>query len=167
MRSLVLIAALTCSVAGAAPLLGTTSSFAESAFCRSYACRLAGKDVLGPKLTEWRYFVGPQNDDDSPIRVVSVIRQNDRVVSANWVTGAQDAVLYPGGFDTRMIAVLVGTLTGKTPTPGNLLDFEDACVANGSKVYTQTWTANSHLSCLITGEFRGALRYSFHVHLPQ
>ncbi|AWT37438.1 hypothetical protein DM785_17150 (plasmid) [Deinococcus actinosclerus] len=111
--------------------------------------------------------MGPQNDDESPLRVVSVIRQNDRVVSANWVTGAQDTVLYPGGFDTRMIAVLVGTLTGKTPTPGNPLDFDDACIANGSKVYTQTWTATIHLSCLITREFRGALRYSFHVHLPQ
>lgn len=159
------------SFAWAVPLLGTTDSFVSSKFCKVYQCELAGKDVLGPGLSEWRYTIKgefPVSMSNSP-EVVSVLRQNNRVVSAHFLSGAQDTVLYPGGYTTTMVAALVDTMTGKAPTQGNLLDLNDACESPLKQVKTIPWNVagqNYRLSCLMTAEYANAWRFSFHVHLP-
>ncbi|MDP9765434.1 hypothetical protein [Deinococcus enclensis] len=167
MRTATLAALLSLSMASAAPLLGTTGSFATTEFCRVYGCELTGKDVLGPGLSEWRYTVRGQFpvDMNTAPEVITIIRQNNRIISANWVTGAQDGVLYPNGYNTKMIAQLVGTLTGKAPSQEVLGQLNEGC---GPKkpVKTVPWNGAARLSCLQTPEFANAWRFSFHVHLP-
>lgn len=159
------------SFALAAPLLGTTDSFVTSKFCKTYACELAGKDVLGPGLSEWRYTIKgefPVSMGTAP-EVVSVLRQNNRVISAHLLSGAQDTVLYPGGYKTKLVAALVDTMTGKAPTDGNLLDLNNACESPLKQVKTIPWNVAGkqyRLSCLMTAEYANAWRFSFHVHLP-
>lgn len=171
MRFLAPLALLLTTSALAAPLLGTTNSFATSPFCVAYQCELAGKSNLGPSLTEYRYSIrgeSPVSMQNSPT-VVTVIRQNDRVISANYVTGAQDGVMYPGSYDNTMFARLVETLTGKRPTP----DVVSKVEAAGGKTMRQEgivpWVVAGktyRLSCLITSEFANAVRVSFRVYLP-
>ncbi|MBX8463558.1 hypothetical protein [Deinococcus sp. RIT780] len=159
------------SFALAGPLLGTYDSFVTSTFCKTYACELAGKDVLGPGLSEWRYTVKgefPVSMSTAP-EVISVLRQNNRVISAHLLSGAQDTVLYPEGYKTKMVAALIATMTGKAPTDGNLLDLNNACESSLKQVKTIPWPIAGkqyRLSCLMTAEYANAWRFSFHVHLP-
>ncbi|WP_221091628.1 hypothetical protein [Deinococcus aquaedulcis] len=167
MRSLVLSLLLACGWAGATPLLGTKASFVESSFCKVYACRLVGKDALGAGLSEWRYVINGERGREpyAPPQVVSVLRQNDRIISAQWVAGAQDTVLYPGSYGTQMATLLIRTLTGKAPTAGGLFDLNDRCEVATPKPHTIAWGAY-RLSCLLSAEFAGAWRFSLRVHLP-
>ncbi|MCD0164276.1 hypothetical protein [Deinococcus sp. 12RED42] len=173
MRFLAPLALLLSTSALAAPLLGTTNSFATSPFCVAYQCELEGKSNLGPNLTEYRYSIRgqyPVSMENAPT-VVTVIRQNNRVISANYVTGAQDGVMYPGGYNNTMFARLVETLTGKRPTPDVVSKLEDV----GGKMMSQEgegivpWVVAGktyRLSCLMTSEFINAVRVSFRVYLP-
>lgn len=159
------------ATATAAPLLGTTDSFANSTFCKAYQCQLVGKQALGQTLTEFRYTVKgefPVNMHTSP-EVITVIRQNSRVISANWVSGAQDTVLYASGYNTAMMALLAEEMTGKRPSPQLLQQLNDKCEKTIGQEAFIPWPAGGktfRLACLMSGEYANALRFSFTVYLP-
>lgn len=174
MRALTLLFTLTLTSltpATAAALLGTKDSFSSSRFCQIYACQLAGKDVLGRGLSEWRYRVKgefPVDMQTSPT-IVTVLRQNDVIISSQYVTGAQDVVLYPGNYTSKMMVSLVESMTGKAPTPASLLDLNGGCGTTAPQVRTVAWKVGGkdyRLSCLLSPEYSNASRFSFHVHLP-
>lgn len=162
MKKLMALAFLLLTTANAAPLLGTKDSFVNAPFCKKYQCSLLGKDELGANISDWRYMV-KHNDGAA---VISILRQNDVVISAGIEGGGQDSTFMPGMGITRMTGDLIGLMSGKVATEGNLLDIENGCSDTPTKVKTVAWNTRYRVSCLLSHEYSAAWRLSLHVRVP-
>lgn len=114
--ALILASAFAPVVAGGAGQ--TAPTFAKSAFCQKYQCKLLSTETVAPGLTEQRYFLNAVVSND-PRTVVSTFMRGGQVVGAQYVTGTQDAFFAwnLGKPEPEMFAELVKTVTGKRPTP--------------------------------------------------
>lgn len=169
MRSLLASIALCASTATAAPLLGTTGSFFESAFCRSFRCSLSSREPLGANIVDFRYTLAPERPsppDEVPEAgpTLSVIRVGNVVTSMGFETPAQDMVLYPGSYVARVLAAAVSFVTGSTVAPNTLARLETQCEAADGK-QTNLQVGRFTVSCVHSfGEYTNARRVAFRVY---
>ncbi|WP_034357760.1 hypothetical protein [Deinococcus phoenicis] len=172
MRHLVPLAAALTSSALAAPLIGSSASFAASGFCKTYACKLSIKDPLGADVSEYRYIVKGEFPFDPAVpmepTVLSVVRQGERVVSLGYTTGVQDTLFGPGETYTGlMISRLVELGTGKRPTPTVLFQLNTKCEEGRGKEVFIPWSSGGktyRLSCTLSHEYVNAWRLNFRVY---
>lgn len=169
MKHLLAFAALLASPALAAPLLGTTNSFFDSAFCRAYRCSLSSREPIAANIVDFRYTLAPEetraaNEVPAVGPTFSVIRVRNVVTSLGFETGAQDSVLYPGGYLARVLAAAVAFVTGTTVTPAALFRLEQQCDrANGRPATLKVGAFT--VSCVNSfGEYENARRVAFRVY---
>jgi len=167
--ALILASAFAPVVAGGAGQ--TAPTFAKSAFCQKYQCKLLSTETVAPGLTEQRYFLNAVVSND-PRTVVSTFMRGGQVGGAQYVTGTQDAFFAwnLGKPEPEMFAELVKTVTGKRPTPQFFEGIEDQCSrVYGTEKSAQIPGTTSRLSCVVSQEFSsahgsGAARLSLRVH---
>jgi len=157
-------------MAQAAPLLGTTASFANSSFCKTYGCTLVARDTLSATLTEYRYALGSTCKCDSTI--ISVMRSSNTVVSIGFVQGAQDYIFSDDPQDKRTLqaARLVEVASGAKLNNTQLFALDKRC-QDQNTIYTKevrlplsSIGKRSTLVCNLTfGEYEGAWRFSLRV----
>lgn len=178
MKRLGMLAALLAAGAEAKPLLGTTDSFVESAFCKTNKCELVSKESLGSGLIEWRYSIWqdltgwtPNGGSDSPRKpVISVLRDGKKVISVSFVTGGQDQIFDPNGksYWNKIALSLIQNLFSKSLSPQLLADFDWKCLTlNGTqKEMIIAGTIKGKISCVYANEGGGAARVSYRISLP-
>jgi len=159
-------------MAQAASLLGTTASFANSSFCKTYRCTLVARDTLSAALTEYRYALGSACRCSSTI--ISVLRSSNIVVSIGFVEGAQDYIFSddPQNQFTRQAARLVEVASGAKLNNSQLFTLNQRCQdLHNNKMNLQearlSLAARGKRSTVVCnlsfGEFENAWRFSLRV----
>lgn len=155
--------------AAAAPLLGTTGSFFESSFCRQYRCSLSSREPLSSSVTDFRYTLAsehPAQPNEIPEAgpTLSVIRANSVVVSVGYEQGAQDGILLPGAFLSRVLARGFTFAAGTAVSEVVLGRLEERCgQADGAEVKVPV--GRFTLSCVNSlGEYSNARRVAFRLY---
>lgn len=112
MRSLTLACALLLGSASAAGLIGSSTSFPASSFCKTYRCLHVETLPVASDMKVYTYAI----PGDPLPGLIRVTRKGKQVVSAGYRTGGQDWVFPVGSPNNRELADLIGAATGVRPS---------------------------------------------------
>jgi hypothetical protein len=112
------------AVAQTKPLIGSSASFLKSSYCKTFACRYAGKIPITKSLDEYRYVVLYRPDDVTNYLNISVFRQGDTVVSVGFSVNGADT---PFEEDNIKPVLALFEFAGAPLMPAEFLKLQAAC----------------------------------------
>lgn len=153
---------LSLSSAVAAPMLGSSASFPETAFCKNQGCKHYYTLQHTPALKEYVYSMAP-DQYGLETGTTRIYRNNAAVVSASYSTGAQDNPMLSES-TYKHVGGLINLMTGKMPSRDYLMNLNCESAPNLPAVTKYQGVGKMYTLSCVAYPLTGAWMYVYNVY---